>query len=461
MKKIVSVFLAVVLVVSMSSVAFAADGGNPDLSVVSSGDVGSFGFPVSAVVDTSTDVITFDFSPFSLSSGKIAYLKDWVNSSSNVLYYTYNVSLNKYVLYFIIAPLSSSFSFSYRNENSYDYTDLSCSETCKFQFYFSDGWDGNRDFAVTAPFGSICDFPSLACSFVSGSYFSNVDYSLLTPAIKDKIVRQKYLIKDNYGIFDNWSNDVSVLYPLVTVNYNYEDGSVASPAVSKEYNRGDSYSISSPAIDGYYPSLNVVDGVNLTGNVSVNVIYKPIEYSVLVNYSYADGSEAFPTVNSFYHLGDKYNIASPVLNGYIPSFSTVSGEIIKGSETTLIYDVVYKKLPINLTVNYKYDNGSQAVPSYVNSFYEGDKYEIVSPKISGFAPNPSVIRGTVPLNSSDMVFDVVYSPSLAIVSADDFAPFISGFIVGLTSLVATGLLLYIALLSVRLIPSIFEWFTKM
>ena len=49
--------------------------------------------------------------------------------------------------------------------------------------------------------------------------------------------------------------------PTVTVDYVYEDGSTASPSVTRATIKGQAYSITSPGIKGYTPDQEVVEGV--------------------------------------------------------------------------------------------------------------------------------------------------------------------------------------------------------
>ena len=58
----------------------------------------------------------------------------------------------------------------------------------------------------------------------------------------------------------------------LTVNYVYEDGTVAREAWIEEHNVGDSYSVNSRMIDNYKASEDTVSGV-ITGDKTVNVIY--------------------------------------------------------------------------------------------------------------------------------------------------------------------------------------------
>lgn len=61
----------------------------------------------------------------------------------------------------------------------------------------------------------------------------------------------------------------------------------------------------------------------------------------------------------------------------------------------------------DLTINYQYSNGMEAVGTYRGSFDEGTTYDIPSPVISGYVPDKTAVIGTMP--STDVTETVTYS----------------------------------------------------
>ena len=66
------------------------------------------------------------------------------------------------------------------------------------------------------------------------------------------------------------------------INYLFEDGSEAAPAYTAELDQGESYSVPSPAIEGYYTETAEVAGVMGANDLTVNVIYLPIPDDLLM-----------------------------------------------------------------------------------------------------------------------------------------------------------------------------------
>ena len=65
-----------------------------------------------------------------------------------------------------------------------------------------------------------------------------------------------------------FTNDYSL-----TIEYIYEDGSEASPTFFEVEREGDTYHVDSPKIDGYNPSVKVIEGINPGGDLRYKVIY--------------------------------------------------------------------------------------------------------------------------------------------------------------------------------------------
>jgi uncharacterized repeat protein (TIGR01451 family) len=125
----------------------------------------------------------------------------------------------------------------------------------------------------------------------------------------------------------------------LTINYWYESvgGAPAATTVSRTYGMGQAYNVASPRISGYVANPAAVTGV-ITGDATFDVVYTRVDYTLTIHYVYQDGSEAAPTHTGTLGIGEMYDIASPVLEGYIATMERVSGEM-PGYNMT--YTVIY------------------------------------------------------------------------------------------------------------------------
>ncbi len=138
------------------------------------------------------------------------------------------------------------------------------------------------------------------------------------------------------------------------------------------------------------------------------------EYSVKVNYLYADGSKAAEPYEGKFQEGDNFRIESPILYGYTASSNIISGVVAKQN---LEFNVVYTKdqAPTDpeaedrtVTIKYVYaKDGSQAAPDYVQTAKPGTQFNVVSPAITGYVADYEVVSGT--LGNQDLIYTVTYS----------------------------------------------------
>ena len=128
----------------------------------------------------------------------------------------------------------------------------------------------------------------------------------------------------------------------VTVRYWIEEvnGKKAAPNFSNKYHTGDNYHVTSPRVPGYTPDVQVVKGVVGENDVVIDVIYTADDYDLTINYIYENGEEAAPKHQETLKVGDKYEVASPEINGYWPSTKVVKGTM-PGRDLTIT--VIYKK----------------------------------------------------------------------------------------------------------------------
>lgn len=172
-----------------------------------------------------------------------------------------------------------------------------------------------------------------------------------TPAVTGNTVRlssnwntsyTEYMRYDSsYPGFDVTSNSDSqyvtlTVYKLVedataekhtlTINYVYADGTTAATSYTAQVAEGAAYSVTSPTINGYAPSQEVVSGVMGTSDVTVTVTYNEVGHyewqptdTIVPNEPYLIGfkvnGEVYLIMNknpngpssNFYYLGDNYS----------------------------------------------------------------------------------------------------------------------------------------------------------
>lgn len=84
-------------------------------------------------------------------------------------------------------------------------------------------------------------------------------------------------------------------------------------------------------------------------------------------------------------------------NGYYAVSSTTSG-----NSTTLVNSNLYQ-----LTIHYRYNDGSDAHADYTERLYAGEIFTVDSPLVSGYIANPLVAVGVMPANDFEII--VVYA----------------------------------------------------
>ena len=191
----------------------------------------------------------------------------------------------------------------------------------------------------------------------------------------------------------------------ITVNYLYSENNPAADSVTQTLAAGEEYSIPSPEIAGYTPSIRVVTGTMPDEDLTVNVYYSKSFYLLTVKYQYPDGSQAAEDVVLQYPSGFVYDVPSPAIAGYRPDKQTVTGTM-PGSAREEV--VTYTPMQYDLTIYYRYADGSQAAGTHQEQLQAGASYSVTSPAITGYQPDQTVISGSMP--AKDTSFTVIYTP---------------------------------------------------
>ena len=154
-----------------------------------------------------------------------------------------------------------------------------------------------------------------------------------------------------------------------------------------------------------------------------NIVFEapptPAKHTLTIQYQYEDGSQAAePAIRSL-AAGDSYEVVSPVLSGYAADKPTVSGTM---PDNDLTITVTYTAIPPTpaehtLTIQYQYEDGSQAAEPAIRSLAAGDSYEVVSPVLSDYTADKPTVSGTMP--DSDLTITVIYTKSSGDTGSDD------------------------------------------
>lgn len=130
-------------------------------------------------------------------------------------------------------------------------------------------------------------------------------------------------------------------------------------------------------------------------NVQVDGFYDKIAYTLTVNYVYEDGSEAAESFTEMYYWDDNYSVDSPVIDGYLADKPTVSGVMPKSDLTVTVTYTKLEPEKYPLVIYYKYEDGTDAAPSYSDALEEGETYNVASPSIKGYKADKNTVSGSM------------------------------------------------------------------
>ena len=157
---------------------------------------------------------------------------------------------------------------------------------------------------------------------------------------------------------------------LLTINYEYEDGTKAAEPYAKKVQCGTDYRVTSPTVDGYTADQLVVSGTMPAEPVIVTVTYtKRSDLSYTVNYYWNDTTEkAAESKNVTGQTFGTEVIESPIaIEGYTP-VSNNSKAITIGTDGNVITFYYYKD--VELTANSKtdtYDGTEKSVSGFTGA----------------------------------------------------------------------------------------------
>ena len=132
-------------------------------------------------------------------------------------------------------------------------------------------------------------------------------------------------------------------------------------------------------------------------------------HRLTVNYWYSavGGTVAADPFTNLYNTGAAYNVASPVIPGYTVSSERETGTM-GAADITL--NVVYTANEYTLTINYIFQNGAEAAPTYQDTLDYDEAYNVTSPVIEGYTASTAVYTGNMP--ARNVIFTVIYLPEI-------------------------------------------------
>lgn len=416
MKKLLAVLLAAVFFLSSMIPAFAVAVSYTSEEIVSNfhfRDLGEGKFSVPVDFSMDSELANKNFSRDSAAWKE--FFRRYDSGEYTLCFVSSPNWVNRPYLYLFCVEDISSFSVfrtqtyhtNSNNSSHYDFHYyVRSSETIPYlQLFYDDKLD------VYLPMNAV------QCSANSNFFKSGYQYSSSCDAYKNGFTGIRYSFSFFSPSFDNsYSSYIkfldfesltlcdghSDLYTL-TINYLYSENNPAADSIAQEVAPGAEYSIPSPEVEGYTPSIPIVTGTMPDGDLTIDVYYSKTFHSLTVKYQYADGSTVSPDVVFQYPPGFVYDVLSPEVEGYRADKLSVSGTM--GNEPLEVV-VTYSPIPYTLTVNYRYADGSTAAESHQEQLFIGASYSIPSPVIEGFHPNQTAVTGIMP--ARDVISTVTY-----------------------------------------------------
>lgn len=143
-----------------------------------------------------------------------------------------------------------------------------------------------------------------------------------------------------------------LLYPVV-IHYLYENGEKAAEDHVGYVYYGDTFTVTSPAVNGYRADRLTVSGTQGAELIEETVTYHPSENELIILYVKQDGTPIYDPYVTTVADGASYSVASPTVKGYTPDLATVSGTMSADGESVTV-TVVYTPKTYPLQFVYAY-----------------------------------------------------------------------------------------------------------
>ncbi|MBR3438871.1 MAG: leucine-rich repeat protein, partial [Clostridia bacterium] len=249
----------------------------------------------------------------------------------------------------------------------------------------------------------------------TGQVTYNTDYRVDSPAVPGYTPDRAVVS----GTMDSEGKTEEVVYSPVdctlTINYVMQDGSAPPPQNISAVKYNAAYSVVSPAVDGYTPSVATVGGkMDDVNGKTIEVVYSADFKDLIINYVYEDGSPVTDINPNPYIGGVSYNgsfsVPSPAVTGYTPDSEEISGTM--NSTDGLEYTVTYSVNRYALNITYVMSDGNDAVrpQNIVDEMLAfGTPYSVASPAVTGYTPDVATVEGTMGVDGASAV--VTYNPN--------------------------------------------------
>lgn len=335
MKKFTVIFILIISLFQFSVFSYAVaviDGGMPSITVL----------PFVTKTDSSY-IIDFPVNKSDFSSADLDFWNDFKDAlsgkSSNIAVMIYSRFLEK-MCFVVLEPKSYHFTYS--------------GSTYSRTYIVPDSGKTIRSMSVNVSTGSIVQSvtnanilmhdPNNSKVSASGGTFvffggENLKNNPSSSTYSDRVVYYTY--KDLPPKFSGDLSDLELdLFYILKIDYLYSDGTQAFETYTNAFSEGDSFSIPSPTLGGFKPSINTISGQMGNTDLLYTVTYTPINHSVTVNYQYENGSKALESYSGTFSEGQPYSIPTPAIKGYTPSLNIISGEM---GTSDLSYTVIFTK----------------------------------------------------------------------------------------------------------------------
>lgn len=207
----------------------------------------------------------------------------------------------------------------------------------------------------------------------------------------------------------------------LTVTYVYAEGSTPVTPSPTPYEEDvtykETYSVTSPTIEGYTPDIEVVSGTMGGEAKNVTVTYTPNPHNLKIIYKLADTGEVYDTYEHTYGTDEAYNVTSLRITGYEPNVAAVTGTMgLENVEVTVTYSLKEYTLTIKYLDSDDEDNPmidpatGLAIPDYVEQVPYKGIYSVTSPIIANHQCSDETVEGE--MGASSLTVCVYYSDSI-------------------------------------------------
>jgi len=158
-------------------------------------------------------------------------------------------------------------------------------------------------------------------------------------------------------------------------------------------------------------------------NVWIIGTYVPKTYEITVDYKYENGDKAADSVTKEVSYNSEYHITSPIIEGFSPDKTTVSGLATK-NET---FEVIYSSTEGQLRIVCLYKDSGEVITDLSDAYFTdgeytvtlaaGREYNVTMPTLAGFVPDRDTVSGT--MTAAGITVYVYYGAETYTVTFDD------------------------------------------